>query len=72
MVIYVPHLRNRTTNDSSSTATSVLTIDNFQSSDDGVYQCTAMNNGIMAPGSNATLTGKLCAHEVLPACTEWP
>ena len=57
VVIDVPHLRNRTTN-SSNTATSVLTIDNFRSSDDGVYQCTAiLNNGTMASGSNITLTG---------------
>jgi hypothetical protein len=62
VVIDVPHLRERTTNDSSSTATSVLTIDNFQSSDDGMYQCTAMNNGTMASGSNVTLTGMIsCA-----------
>ena len=40
VVIDVPHLRERTSNDSTTT-TSVLTVDNFQSSDTGTYQCSA-------------------------------
>ena len=63
VVINVPHLRQRTTNESNSLATSVLTIDNFESSDDGVYRCTVTNSETMASGSNVTLTGMIsCMH----------
>ena len=40
VVINVPHLRERTCNDSTTT-TSVLMVDNFQSRDSGMYQCLA-------------------------------
>ena len=59
VVIDVPHLLERTTNDGMSTATSVLTVDNFQSSDDGRYQCMAMDSGTTATGSSVILTGTL-------------
>ena len=55
VVIDVPHLRERTCDDvTTNTATSVLTIDNFQSSDNGTYQCTTMTQG---DGNNVTLIG---------------
>lgn len=56
VVINVPHLRERTYSDS-NTATSVLTIDGFYSSDNGTYQCTAMDGGSSMSGNTATLTG---------------
>ena len=56
VVIDVPHLRERTCN-TSTTTTSVLTIDNFQSSDDGTYQCTAMDGVTRVNGDTVTLTG---------------
>jgi hypothetical protein len=52
----VPHLRERTCNDSTA-VTSVLTVDNFQSSDDGVYQCTAVSGNITGEGVNIELRG---------------
>jgi hypothetical protein len=55
-VIDVPHLRERTCNDS-TTATSVLTVDNFQSSDDGVYQCTAVSGNTTGEGGSIELRG---------------
>ena len=56
VVIDVPHLRERTCNDSTTT-TSVLTIDNFQSNDDGTYQCVVEDGGTTGSGNNVTLTG---------------
>lgn len=58
VMINVPHLRERTYSDV-STATSVLTIDGFYSSDNGAYQCTAMDGGSTMSGNTATLTGKV-------------
>ena len=61
VVINVPHLRERNFNDSvSNVATSVLTIDGFYSSDNGTYQCTAMDGGSTESGNTTTLTGMLC------------
>ena len=57
MVIDVPHLRERTSSDSTTT-TSVLTVDNFQSSDTGTYQCSASNGMRTGNGANVTLNGK--------------
>ena len=57
VVIDVPHLRERTSNDSTTT-TSVLTVDNFQSSDTGTYQCSARDGTRTGNGENVTLTGK--------------
>ena len=57
VVIDVPHLRERTTNDSVIT-TSVLTVDNFQSSDTGTYQCSASDGMRTGNGANITLNGK--------------
>ena len=56
VVIDVPHLRERTCNDS-TTATSVLTVDNFQSSDSGTYQCMAIDGDSAAPGDTVELRG---------------
>ena len=56
VVIDVPHLRERTCNDS-STATSVLTVDNFQSSDGGTYRCMAIDGDCAAPGDTVELRG---------------
>ena len=58
VVINVPHLRERTSNDSSTT-TSVLTVDNFQSGDTGTYRCSASNGMRTGNGANVTLNGKL-------------
>ena len=58
VVIDVPHLRERRTNDSvSNDATSILTIDGFYSSDNGAYQCTATDGGSTVSGNTTTLTG---------------
>ena len=57
VVIDIPHLRERTSNDSTTT-TSVLTVDNFQSSDTGTYQCSASDGVRTANGDNVTLNGK--------------
>ena len=57
VVIDVPHLRERTSNDSTTT-TSVLIVDNFQSTDTGTYQCSASSGLRTANGANVTLTGK--------------
>jgi hypothetical protein len=52
----VPHLRERTCNDSTA-ATSVLTVDNFQSSDNGTYQCSAVSGNITGEGGSIELRG---------------
>ena len=56
VVIDVPHLRERTCSDSTTT-TSVLTIDNFQSSDNGLYQCMATDGENSGNGRMANLIG---------------
>ena len=56
VVIDVPHLRERTTNDSTTT-TSVLTVDNFQSSDTGRYQCFAKDGMSTGDGQTVDLIG---------------
>ena len=59
-VLDVPHLRERTVSiDTANTATSTLTVDNFQSSDSGTYQCLAQGGGSTGNGTALTLTGKL-------------
>ena len=60
VIIDVPHLRQRTCNDGSTT-TSVLTIDGFQSGDNGTYQCLArdgVDSHHSGNGTVVTLTGK--------------
>ena len=61
VVIDVPHLRERTSNDSNTT-TSVLTVDNFQSSDTGTYECSASDGMRTGIGGNVTLSGKFCSN----------
>ena len=56
VVIDIPHLRERTCNDS-TTATSVLTVDNFRSSDDGTYQCMTMRGNDTGEGGSIELRG---------------
>ena len=56
VVIDVPHLHQRICNDDNST-TSVLTIDNFQSGDNGTYQCLARDGRNSGNGTVVTLTG---------------
>ena len=56
VVIDIPHLRERTCNDS-TTATSVLTVDNFQSGDSGVYQCMAVDGNSTTQGHSTELRG---------------
>ena len=59
----VPHIRMR----SSKTMTSsifLLVVDNFQSSDNGLYQCTAEDGVMTGNGLPLTLTGAL--HRTTP------
>ena len=56
VVIDVPHLRERTSNDNTIT-TSVLTVDNFQSADSGSYQCSVSDGVRSGNGQNVTLHG---------------
>ena len=42
----------------SKTATSVLTADNFQSGDSGVYQCIAVDRNSTTKGDSTELRGK--------------
>ena len=58
VVIDISHVRERTCNDSTST-TSVLTIEGFQSSDNGMYQCMAVDGAMSGSGNTVTLVGKL-------------
>ena len=63
VVINVPHLRERTTSNSNTT-TSMLTIDNFQSTDNGLYQCLVQSDsGGFGIGETANLRGM---HNQLP------
>ena len=52
----VPHIRMRSSSTTSST-TFLLVVDNFQSSDDGTYQCTAEDGVTTGNGSTLILTG---------------
>ena len=52
----VPHLRERTSNNG-TTATSVLIVDNFQSSDSGSYQCMAVDGSSTGRGESIELRG---------------
>ena len=52
----VPHIRMRSSNNTSS-STFLLVVDNFQSSDDGTYQCIAEDGVMTWNGSTLTLTG---------------
>ena len=58
VVIDVPHLRERTSNDSTTTI-SVLTVDNFQPTDSGTYQCSVSDGVRTGNGQNVTLNGNL-------------
>ena len=57
VIIDVPHLRVRTSSNGTHN-TSVLTLDNFRSGDNGIYQCHAMSGGVSESGSTVSLTGK--------------
>ncbi len=64
-----PHIRIREDNHPERSAslltddsTSLLTVDNFRESDNGVYQCTAISGATSGNGMVITLTG---AHELL-------
>ena len=57
VVLDSPHLRERTLNDTDTTS-SVLTIDAFQSSDGGTYQCHAEEGNGVWNGTALALTGK--------------
>ena len=56
VVLDVPHLRERTTNE--TITISVLTVDAFQFSDSGTYQCHAEDGNSTWSGTTVTLTGK--------------
>ena len=61
VVVDVPHLRVRTCNDSTTTK-SVLTLDGFVASDNGVYQCVADDGH--TTGNGALLTELLVNNKV--------
>ena len=69
VVIDIPHLRERTCNDS-TTASSVLTVDNFQSSDSGAYQCMAADGNSTGQGDSVELRGSVLRinHIVILLC----
>lgn len=56
VVINVPHLRERTWIEG-DTAASMLTIDGFYSTDNGAYECTAMDGASTVSGDTTVLTG---------------
>ena len=55
-----PSVYFRTSSDGTSSTSSVLTIDNFQSADDGTYTCTGSipGSGTTVFSGGAALTGK--------------
>ena len=57
VIIDVPHLCVRTSSNGTHN-TSVLTLDNFRSGDDGTYQCHAMSGGVTESGSTVSFTGE--------------
>ena len=58
MILDVPHIRIRNENDTSDGKfISVLIVDNFQTVDNGTYQCTAQEGVDAAMGTPLTLTG---------------
>ena len=57
VIIDVPHLRVRMSSNGTHN-TSVLTLDNFISGDNAMYQCHAMSCGVTESGSTVSLTGK--------------
>ena len=61
VIIDVPHLRVRMSSNGTHN-TSVLTLDNFSSGDNGIYQCHAMSGGVTMSGSTVSLTGKINVH----------
>ena len=56
VILDVPRLRERTCSNSTA-STSMLTIETFQFSDNGTYQCSATFGDSIATGSSTTLTG---------------
>ena len=58
VMIDISRMHERTCNDSTST-TSVLTIQGFQSSDNGTYQCLVVDRMMSGSGNPVTLVGKL-------------
>ena len=56
IILDVPRLRERTCSNS-TTSTSMLTIETFQFSDNGTYQCSAALGDITGIGGSTTLTG---------------
>ena len=58
VIIDVPHLRVRIRSNGTHN-TSVLTLDNFRSGDNGMYQCHAMSGGVTESGSTVSLTGEI-------------
>ena len=52
----LPHIHMETSSSDSST-TFLLMVDDFHTSDSGVYQCTAQEGAVTAMGTALTLTG---------------
>ena len=58
--IDIPHLRERTTTSAEDmTSMSMLTIETFQSADNGAYGCMAEDGGMSGNGATTNLTGIL-------------
>ena len=56
--IDIPRLRERTTNSAEDISSiSMLTIETFQSADNGMYGCTAEDGGMSGNGAITNLTG---------------
>ncbi len=73
-----PHIRIREDNRPERSASlltddsmSVLTVDNFRVSDDGVYQCTATSGATSGNGTAVTLTGMRLNKYSQPACSKY-
>ena len=56
------HIRIRSFNSSEMSTTSSLVVDNFQTPDDGNYECQARDGMLSASSSTLNLTGG-CGHE---------
>ena len=61
VVVDIPHLIVRTCNDSTTT-TSVLTVDNFQFTDNGIYQCHAVAGTETGKGSSVSFISELASY----------
>ena len=69
VIIDIPHLRERTYT-VATTTTSVLTVDNIQSSDNGTYQCLAVDGNNAEQGDTIELRGICCCATLMQNCNK--